>query len=530
MGELFDKRAALQVIGCILLDQTLLDRYEIDEEDIPEEFHYIVFSSIYNLYNQNVEVIDSFAIDSFLSNYEKQYRIFKNNEGIDYIESAKKLAEPANFEYNFKRLKKFSLLRFYLSHNVDIRYIYDHTKTSPEDQMKEMEKLDSYTIEDIIDQIELDLIIKPRLQFNSSQDEQGQLAGKGMERLVEQWKKEPEIGIPLQSRLLNNITRGARIKKFYLRSAPSGVGKTRLAIGDICSYSIPWFFCGESNNWKYTGFSEPSLFITTELEIEEVQSMIIAFVSGVSEDHILDGNYTTGEEERVQQAIQYINSSPLYIEYMEDFDIKDIENLIKKYKREKGVLYVSFDYIHTSVKLIMEIATMSKGMKMQEHQVLYIFAIKLKALCNKLGVHIDSSTQLNGEYKTAKDKDETLLRGAKSMADKIDVGIIAMQPTREELKAIEPIMKEGVRLAPNLIYHIYKVRRGKIAKVRLWLHADLGTCRTSDLFVTDNDNKLIPVDSFDIENIDQILEQHSVDNDDILLSEEECEVAKHFIF
>ena len=59
----------------------------------------------------------------------------------------------------------------------------------------------------------------------------------------------------------------------------------------------------------------------------------------------------------------------------------------------------------------MQIASMSKGMKLQEHQILYMFAIKLKELCNKLGVHIDSSTQLNGEYKNARDKDETLLRG-----------------------------------------------------------------------------------------------------------------------
>ena len=51
----------------------------------------------------------------------------------------------------------------------------------------------------------------------------------------------------------------------------------------------------------------------------------------------------------------------------------------------------------------MQIASMSKGMKLQEHQILYMFAIKLKELCNKLGVHIDSSKQLNGEYKNSRD-------------------------------------------------------------------------------------------------------------------------------
>lgn len=530
MTNLFDKRAALQIIGCILLDQTILDRFEIEEDDIPEEFHYIVFSAIYNLYNQNIEVIDSFSIDSFLSNYEKQYRIFTDNDGIRYIETAKRLAEPANFEHNYRKLKKLSLLRYYLNQNIDIRPIYDYTKEAPEEQAKETEKLDAYSVDDIIDQMELNIVTKPRLKFSSSLQGQGQLAGQGMSNLIDKWKEEPEIGIPTQSPILNTIVRGARIKKFYLRSAPSGTGKSRLAVGDICSYSIPWYYSLDSNSWIFTGFSEPSLFITTELEIEEVQSMILAFVSGVPEDHILDGVYQHGEEERVRQAAQYIESSPLYIEYMEDFDIQDIENLIKKYKKEKDVLYVSFDYIHTSVKLIMEIANMSKGMKMQEYQVLYIFAIKLKELCNKLGVHIDSSTQLNGEYKNAKDKDETLLRGAKSVADKIDVGIIAMRPTREELKAIEPIMKEGVRLTPNMIYHIYKVRRGKISKVRLWLHADLGVCRTYDLFVTNNDNKLIPVESLTIENIEKVLEDNSIDKEDVHLPEEEHEEAMQFIF
>lgn len=69
----------------------------------------------------------------------------------------------------------------------------------------------------------------------------------------------------------------------------------------------------------------------------------------------------------------------------------------------------------------MQIASMSKGMKLQEHQILYMFAIKLKELCNKLGVHIDSSTQLNGEYKNARDKDETLLRGTESACNSLSV-------------------------------------------------------------------------------------------------------------
>ena len=39
---------------------------------------------------------------------------------------------------------------------------------------------------------------------------------------------------------------------------------------------------------------------------------------------------------------------------------------------------------------------------------------------------------------------------AKSIADKIDIGIISMPPTREELKAVEPILEDrGVTMNPN---------------------------------------------------------------------------------
>lgn len=411
MVGLINKRAIVQVLGCLLNKPDLLDTYYIEEIDVDEDFYVYILNTIKVLHKQNVPVIDAFAIDSYLSSYDAQYKIFSMNNGVDYIENAKKIAVLENFEYNYKTLKKFTLLRYYDYKGTDIKFIYDPTKLNPEDQERETRKLDEYTVDEIIELVELEMVTKPKLHFNTVQSEQGQLAGSGLKELKEKWKQEPEFGISLQSPTMNTIARGARLKKFYLKSGGTASGKTRMAVGDVCTYSVPWFYDTFECEWKFTGFSEPALFISTELEADEIQSMIIAFVSGVNESKILDGKYSGDEEERVDKAIQFIESAPLYIEHIDDFDINDIENLIKRYKKEKGVLYVSFDYIHTSVKLIMQIASMSKGMKLQEHQILYMFAIKLKELCNKLGVHIDSSTQLNGEYKNARDKDETLLRG-----------------------------------------------------------------------------------------------------------------------
>lgn len=516
INGLFDKQAVFQVLGCLIQDPSLLDNNNITPEDFNgEDFHQIVFGAIYNLHYQGVNVIDCFAIDSYLNSFSKQYRTFNDNNGIEYVSDACAMAEMNNFSYNLERVKKFTLLRYYDSQGLDIRSIYDPTIVEPTRQEEEVRKFNGYSTQDIIDIVSFTFVTKPQLAYASSTNGQEQAAGQGLKKQKEAWKMQPEIGIPMQSKIMNTIARGARIKKFYLRSGSSGSGKSRTAIGDVCTWSIPWFYDTEQKKWVYTGFAEPTLFITTELEIEEVQSLIIAFVSGVNEAHIIDGAYEGDEEERVDQAIEYIESAPIYIKELFDFDIQDIENTILKYKKENGVQYIYFDYLHTSVKLIMQIANMSRGMKLQEHQVLYIFASKLKTLANTLQVHISSSTQLNAEYKDAKIKDETLLRGAKSIGDRIDIGVISLPPTKDELKGVEGILRQGIYPTPNLIYHIYKVRRGKITRVRLWLYADLGTCRTKDLFVTDNDYNLVPVERLTIEHIDTVLDENSVDEKEV---------------
>lgn len=100
---------------------------------------------------------------------------------------------------------------------------------------------------------------------------------------------------------------------------------------------------------------------------------------------------------------------------------------------------------------------------------------------------------------------------AKSLADRIDLGEICLPPTQADLDKIKSIRAKQINMpTPNMIRHVYKVRRGKLSKIRIWQYADLGTCRTTDLFVTDNDYKLIPVTATKVERIDKIIEENSV--------------------
>lgn len=523
--------AVFQVLGCVIREPTLLENYNLTPEDFEgEDFHQIIFAAVYNLYNQGVKVIDCFAIDAFIQPYEKHYRIFSDNQGLEYINDAINMCEPENFPYNYNRVKKFSLLRFLEVKGLDTRGIFNPTEIDPTKQQEEQMKFDKYSIDQIIALVEDNLVIDAKHKFQFSLRNTGQLAGTGLIDLVESFMETPIIGLPMQSKIMNTLLRGSRNSTFYLRSGSTGSGKTRLAIADTCCAAVPWVYDLGKEKWNFTGFSTPALIITTELTIKEIQTIIIAYVSGVEEDHIIMNDYQEGEVDRLKQAANYILSSPLYIEYMPDFDIDDITSVIRRYNREKGIKVVNFDYLHTSMKLMAQISSAVKGMRVREDQVLFMFSDALKAVGNELDIHVDSATQLNGEYKDAREKDQTILRGSKAIADRIDAGYIALPPTKTELESIRPILSNGFYPTPNMIYHLYKCRRGKITRVKVWLNVNLGNCRIEDLFVTTFDNELIAVDKLTIESGIQLIQEHSVDQKEVEATpEEQTEAVKSFL-
>lgn len=105
---------------------------------------------------------------------------------------------------------------------------------------------------------------------------------------------------------------------------------------------------------------------------------------------------------------------------------------------------------------------------------------------------------------------------AKSMADRIDLGEISLPPTKGELDQLKKhVMKHMINMPlPNLVRHVYKVRRGKLTRIRIWQKVDLGLSRTEDLFVTSNDYELIPVEGTEIK-VEDIIEKHSINPEDV---------------
>lgn len=227
--------------------------------------------------------------------------------------------------------------------------------------------------------------------------------------------------------------------------------------------------------------------------LEEIDPILWAYMADVPQEHIEFNMYEDDEEERVDEAIRILEEEAnIWFEYLPNYDSEKLAEVIEEHKIQHNISHVFFDYIHTTVELIGEYGVESKvKMTVREDQILASLSNKLKNYSRKFNVSIDAGTQVNDKSKDEKNRDETIVRGAKSLIDKADGAMIAMPPTEKELKKIEPILRSLVNCpTPNLVYSVYKNRGGKWNKVKIWMYIDYDTMRTRDLFVTDYEYKI----------------------------------------
>ena len=499
-SKYIDTTAIMQVIGCVFNNPALLeftDKYTIVDEDFSDTFHKTVFGAIYKLHELGASTISLETISDFLSERPKSKAIYEKNKGEEWLLKISDIAMPSTFDYYYQRLKKFSLLRAFDNCGIDVSDLYDPDNILDMKKKQEQEDLlDNSTLAQLANKVD-EKIERIRLQYVDDEFGEASQAGEGIFNLIDKFKATPEVGVPLYGNLINTVTRGARLKKFYLRSAPTGDGKTRSMIADACYIGCNKIY-DETLGWIKTGVAQPTLYITTEQELEEIQTMMLAFLSNVEEDHILNGKYEGDEEDRVLEAAKILSESPLYVEELPDFSLRDVEDKIKKNIRDHDVKYVFHDYIHTSLKILEEITRRSGGVSLREDNILFILSNKLKDICNTYGVFIESATQLNGDWKDAKIPDQNLLRGAKAIADKIDYGSILLNVTSEDIESLDPILSSNIFERPNIKLSIYKNRRGKYKGVILWCKANLGCCRIQPMFCTTYDYEMVSVDNIKI--------------------------------
>ena len=509
---LSDKAAYRQIIGSLMKNPLLLLEYtDIYPTDFDEKVIRICFIIIKKLYEAGATVLTQIEVDQEIEKHANSAIVYKRNGGLEFLKDAYNICEPNNFNMYYIRFKKYSLLRRLKKDQYDISefYIEDKDVDDPLKAVEIQEHFENSSIEDILNAVEgrYNLI---RNEFLNGGKLKGDPA-EGIFELIEDLQKTPNIGPSLEGKIFSSACRGAREGCFYLKSASSGCGKTRTAVFDACHLAYPTRWSFEQNTFieevdANGEFRQPRkvLFIVTEMDKEELQTIILAYLSGVNETNILTNNYNLGELTRVKYAASIMKKYSGYflIEEISEPNLTNIQSTIKKYATIEHVKYVVFDYIHTTASLVNQFA--KNGLR--EDVVLMLLSNQLKQLAKDYNLFIMSATQVNANamVEDGEFKNETSIRASKAIIDKADVGYVMTRVNDKIWNTLVPQFKMAIRdgildsriledetCRPTHIIDIYKMRRGRYKNVRIWINLNLGTGYRKDLFMTTADNKPI---------------------------------------
>ena len=482
-----DKSSVMQIFGSLMQNPKFLsevDRYTLGLDDFYYKLDKYIFAAIENLYRNGAMRIQPIDVENYLQSNGTAAVIFKQQNGIEYLQDAEYLSEPQNFEYYYKRLKKFNLLTRLKDSGIDISdfYIEDITNPKALEVNKEFERLE---IDDILTSVKKK-ILELENKFTQNEMTQTESAFTNILDIIDAAAEKSDIGIPVQGEILNEVISGARLGTLIIRSAGSGTGKTRQAVGDACVVAYPTRYDPYKEQWIQIGSGRKVMFIATEQTIPEIQKMILAYLTGFNESKFRYGNFTEKENRILRQAVYVMEQykENFYIVQMPAPRIDLVKNLVREQVALHGIEYVFFDYIFICPSLLTEF----KGVTLRNDEILLMFSTALKEIAVELNICVFTSTQVNANADSNQTiRNESSIAGSRAVINKADIGMVMARPTREEL---DFFASAGLEM-PTIVTDIYKVRSGEWTQVRIWSQVDLGNLRKRDLFMTDARLELI---------------------------------------
>lgn len=465
------------------------DKYNLQPSDFESRFERYIFIAILNSYTNGAQTLSEIDIDNYLMEHKDQYLLFQQNNGISYLQDALDMSTPENFEYYYNRIKKFNCLKDLKKSGFDISEFYEENELNPK-QFEINQKFETLKPKDIFDGLKR-RIYKVEGEYVEGDASVTTDVSVGIDELLEKLKNSPDAGARFQGKYFNTVTRGARKGKYYLVSFPSGGGKTRLLLGEACYLAFPMRYSWETMEWKITGNAERTLFIATEQAKEEIQTMVVAYLTGINEDVILYGHFTKEQQTIIEEAKEVIKKykDNLMIVQIPMPSVEIVKSVVRQNCIVNDIKNVFFDYIFSNPALLNEF----RDLKIREDVALLMLSTALKDLAVEQDVFMMSATQLNSSQDTNEKgiKNQNSIRGSKSIVDKADIAMIGGLVPDDQRDQIAPyVAKYGM---PTQVYDVYKVRRGKWTNLKIWSNVDLGTCRRSDVFVTDSNIKEIEV-------------------------------------
>lgn len=499
---MYDKKIGGFVLGSLLNNTEILSnsQFPLRKKDFKFKTHYILFQVICELAKNGVKEITPKEILIYLEPFKTETNLIKQEIGEDLIGYLGKLKELDNdnaFEYYYNELRKRSLLSEMKAHGQDISEFYNEQG----DLEVEAQKLASLSLDSILttirertEKLEQTFDIDKNIEYSLVDEKSKQYFLDIVDGKIS------NVGRSLQSPYISTLSNGIMKSNFIISSGDTGSGKSRHLIGDLMHLCANKFYNTENDQWEVnlSALDTKGLYIGSEMKSkEEVHPLMASCVAGVSSAYFSSrnvGNLSEEEKNRILQAYDIIQESNIYTVKVPDFDINDLDKIIKYHKRKYNIDYVAFDYIMLSNKLMNEFSASRSGGGRSDEALLELSKC-LKDMAVKYDVGILSATQVNSDIQDYKIRDYRLLRGGKAIADKIDCGIITMPITQQEYKLVLDDITAWSQecnncILPNIseifVQTVYKSRASEFPKeCKVFSIYNLGTMRQRDMFVTD---------------------------------------------
>src|SRR5699024_6599924 len=381
-----------------------------------------------------------------------------------------------------------SLLRAYVNRGFDVTEIYDWETDDFLTREKSLKELDEMELKDIFQYFAL-VNLQVKDMYNIEMDIKEFKAGSDISGLLDRAREGRTYGFPTSCGFENSAFGGLSKGKFLLRSGSTGSLKTSLQIRDMIDVAVKSIY--KDGEWVYNGVQMPSLFISTELDEDDLNFMALSYITGINRKIIKEGLFNMKQRELLEEAGKIINESELYMVHMQEFSINDLDDVIERHVLDNNVQFVAFDYISNNSKLQRSMNELYSSVQ-REDQVLLYLSSSLKAISERYDISIQSATQLNRSgIGRDSEMNSNALRGSSAVADKVDFGMILKRTKEEDLEKVSSIIEDrGFSKTPSMMRFLYK-NRGGIPDIIMWTHIDSATIREECLFVTDYDYNLI---------------------------------------
>lgn len=285
------------IIGCLMKDTTLLLNYQdIMPTDFLNSAMKVIYTSIRNMFVGGKTHITPIEIDQDMENYDLSRTYYLKAGGVDLLQECIDYSILDNFDYNYKKLKKLSLINTLRKNHYDVSYYFQESFDSFKLEKQVIERFEAATLEDILDNTE-NKLIKIREDFLTEGCKRGD-ASTGIAELIEEFKNTPSLGAELNGELFNAAARGARKGCYYLKSASTSAGK---AIPNYTVIPTPTGFRRvdeiKVGDYLFGDDGKPTKVLAVYPQVEPKRVYEVEFADGriaeCCEDHLWQYSYSS---------------------------------------------------------------------------------------------------------------------------------------------------------------------------------------------------------------------------------------------